>query len=394
MKRLIVCCDGTWNRPENQNVTNIEKIARTIEIDSDKAGDVQQLVSYLSGVGSHWYWFDRVLGGAFGFGLFANVTAGYRFLALNYEPGDEIFVFGFSRGAFTARSITGMVCKIGLLTRDALIDGKLPEAVDRYRQAPGQAGAWGSSNAEFKRDNCHEPDVTFLGVFDTVGALGVPGAIKNKHKFHNVNLHPAVKCARHALAIDDRRMKFVPSLWKHNPDVAEDAGNEPDRVKQVWFEGVHSDVGGGYGETGLSDTALKWMADEAAAKGLVFDQSLLDRYVRGGSSAVRHESLNKGYRLLNAMAQLGRLAGKKNPAFAKGYRVLAPPDARDIYISSSALAHFNDDDGYKLGCIQTYVDANDPIADFTVEVVALPESAATETGGAVASEPVGAQVGQ
>src|SRR5207342_778956 len=114
------------------------------------SGGVQQLVLYVSGVGSHWFWLDRVLGGAFGFGLFANVAEGYRFIALNYEPGDEIFAFGFSRGAYTARSIVGMIGRVGLLTRDALVDGKLPEAVDRYRQRQPKGAAFGASDAEFK----------------------------------------------------------------------------------------------------------------------------------------------------------------------------------------------------------------------------------------------------
>src|SRR6478609_7420700 len=107
-KRLVICCDGTWNRPDSDHVTNIEKIARTVATDLGRTGGVQQLVLYLAGVGAGSYAADRLLGGAFGF------------LALNYEPGDEIFVFGFSRGAYTARSLVGMVGRAGLLTRDAL----------------------------------------------------------------------------------------------------------------------------------------------------------------------------------------------------------------------------------------------------------------------------------
>src|SRR5919107_1657068 len=134
MKRLVICCDGTWNRPDSAHVTNIEKIARTVETNADGTDGVHQLVLYLSGVGVG-YGVDRVLGGAFGLGLFTNVLAGYRFLASNYEPGDEIFVFGFSRGAYTARSLGGMIGKVGLLTRRALVEEKLPEAVARYKQS-------------------------------------------------------------------------------------------------------------------------------------------------------------------------------------------------------------------------------------------------------------------
>ena len=115
MKRLVICCDGTWNRPDSPNITNIEKIARTVQTDPASSGDVPQLVYYLSGVGGAGYETDRILGGAFGFGLFNNMLAGYRFLAQNYEPGDEVFVFGFSRGAFTARTLVGMIGYFTLL---------------------------------------------------------------------------------------------------------------------------------------------------------------------------------------------------------------------------------------------------------------------------------------
>ena len=114
MKRLVVCCDGTWNKPDSQTVTNVEKIARTVQSDPGATGGVHQLVYYVSGVGAGSYGADKLLGGAFGFGLFHNVIACYRFLAQNYEPGDEVFIVGFSRGAYTARSVAGMVGRVGL----------------------------------------------------------------------------------------------------------------------------------------------------------------------------------------------------------------------------------------------------------------------------------------
>src|SRR5690348_17266695 len=95
-KRLVVCCDGTWNKPDSVDVTNVEKIARTVQTDSQATGGVQQLVYYISGVGTSSYEADRLLGGAFGLGLFHNVIACYRFLSQNYAPGDEIFIIGFS----------------------------------------------------------------------------------------------------------------------------------------------------------------------------------------------------------------------------------------------------------------------------------------------------------
>ncbi|MDF2807284.1 MAG: hypothetical protein K0S43_2230, partial [Cellulosimicrobium sp.] len=111
MKRLVLCCDGTWNSPVNASVSNIEKIARSVRTGIGPDG-VQQMVFSVEGVGAQGYLVDRLLGGAFGYGLTRNVVAGYRHLALNYEPGDEIYVFGFSRGAYTARSVVGMVATV------------------------------------------------------------------------------------------------------------------------------------------------------------------------------------------------------------------------------------------------------------------------------------------
>ena len=134
-----------------------------------------QLVYYISGVGAGSYAADRLLGGAFGFGLFHNVIACYRFLAQNYEPGDEIFIIGFSRGAYTARSVAGMVGRVGLLTKVSLVEERLPGRGPHVPAEGHAEGAFGASVDEFKHDHCHAANVTFLGVFDTVGALGVPG---------------------------------------------------------------------------------------------------------------------------------------------------------------------------------------------------------------------------
>ncbi len=218
-KRLVICCDGTWNAPDSRHITNVEKIARTVEIDLRRTGGVQQMVLYVSGVGAGSYKVDRILGGAFGFGLFANIRSAYRFLALNYDEGDDIFVVGFSRGAYTARSLVGMIGRIGLLTRDALVADKLEEAESRYRAGPEGASGFALSPDEFRHRFCHTTSpITLLGVFDTVGALGVPGAVRNKRQFHDVNLSPIVECARQALALDERRLKFEPSLWEAADD--------------------------------------------------------------------------------------------------------------------------------------------------------------------------------
>jgi uncharacterized protein (DUF2235 family) len=350
-KRLVVCCDGTWNRPDSAHVTNVEKIARTISTDLASTHDVQQLVLYLQGVGSSGYLADKLLGGAFGFGLFEAIKGGYRWLALNYEPGDEIFVFGFSRGAYTARSLVGMIGRVGLLTRQSLVSGHLPEAVERYRRKrPDNASYHGTSDKRFREVHSHpHTTIAFLGVFDTVGALGVPGALGRRHQFHDVQLSKAVLCARQALAIDEHRMKFEPSLWEPEGPLDDTASAQPPedpRVKQVWFEGAHSDVGGGYAETGLSDTTLGWMSSEAATQGLVFDHSLLDQYLLCGSEATRHESVTFMYHVLNLFSRIRLMirppAGGRR--FAGHERVLGRRRALSVRISSAVADHYRDDD--------------------------------------------------
>jgi uncharacterized protein (DUF2235 family) len=368
MKRLVVCCDGTWNEPASAHVTNIEKIARTVCTDPGRTDGVQQLVLYVGGVGIG-YKLDRLLGGAFGSGLFNNVKTAYRFLALNYEDGDEIFVFGFSRGAYTARSLSGMIGLVGLLTRDSLVADKLPEAVGRYQRRKPAAGWSGCSNEEFKRDFCHPLTPTkFLGVFDTVGALGVPGILPKDHQFHDINLGDSVECARQALAIDEDRMVFMPCLWQ--------APDRPERVKQVWFEGAHSDVGGGYAETGLSDTALLWMVGEANRQGLVFDKPLLDAYIDSRSEDVRHSSLKWFYRVSNLRERVRPRPKAERVVFAGSRRNLDAPGT-GLLLASSALGHYTDEGSdYRPGNLGAYVAARTPdaLAQSTEPVVFLPEA--------------------
>jgi uncharacterized protein (DUF2235 family) len=394
MKRLVVCCDGTWNKPDNRLVTNVEKIARTVQSDPAATGGVSQLVYYVSGVGAGSYAADRVLGGAFGFGLFHNVIASYRFLAQNYEPDDEIFIFGFSRGAYTARSVAGMVARVGLLTKVSLVEERLPAAVAMYQRKNLSEGAFGSSVEEFRHDHCHSAKVTFLGVFDTVGALGVPGLNGLTPRFHDVQLSRNVQRARHAVAIDETRLKFAPTLWLASAEPETSAPLEPetsappepapgelavtadDRVKQVWFEGAHSDIGGGLRETGLSDTSLLWMAREAHAAGLVFDASLLDHYVNSGSDPIRHNPLNAMYRTDNLILKAKMTLDSKDPAspFSGGLRRLTNDKALSLRFASSAVNHYQGGD-YAPANLRAVADAPDGFQGVGIEPVqALPEA--------------------
>lgn len=362
MKRLVICFDGTWKRAQDTDVSNVEKIARTVR---NEVGVVQQTVYYVGGVGAS-YRVDRVLGGSLGLGLNNNLMSAYRFLALNFSPGDQVFVFGFSRGAFTARSLVGMIDRVGLVRADALIKGALQSAEANYRHAMSPRDDRGDTAAEFKHDFCHEHVcLPFLGVFDTVEALG-PRA-----RFHRIDfLADTVAVGRQALAIDERRRMFWPRLWTGQRDLGVSG-----RVRQVWFEGCHSDVGGGVPETGLPDTALLWMIAEASRQGLEFDLNLAVEYLTSGSRAKRHNSMNPGYRMLNLL--MHSPLARSYRAFSRGWRIPEPTEAVGVQISSSALAHLQEGT-YPRPVIQHWLDQQAgqlPVAD----VIAFPELA----GGAV-----------
>lgn len=328
MKRLVLCCDGTWNSPVNASVSNIEKIARSVRTGIGPDG-VQQMVFSVEGVGAQGYLVDRLLGGAFGYGLTRNVVAGYRHLALNYEPGDEIYVFGFSRGAYTARSVVGMVATVGLLTQDALARDHLCEAEEVYRDRDPARRA--ERARTFRAAYCHDHvPVAFLGVFDTVGALGVPGLSRRRSRFHDLRLSTDVRCARQALAIDDRRITFEPCLWDVPVAMAP-------RVKQVWFPGGHSDVGGGARARALSDTALLWMLGEAVGRGLVVDEERLRAQLHRDDELVCRVRPGLLFGALNLVKRLHH-----RPRFRGALRVLAgvptPPETVDaVYLAETAV---------------------------------------------------------
>jgi len=281
MRNLIVCCDGTWNTRQQEQY-GVPTPTNVVRLFNAACEGPNQLRYYHSGVGTKGGFFKRLLGGAFGDGLPKNIKSAYRWLAANYLSGDRIFLFGFSRGAFTARSLGGMICRSRLLDlRDLRNDNETWKRVDaafnayRRRLEPAQwATDWLFHKAP---DGSNEVPVHFVGVWDTVGALGVPNdlALLNlfddpgSYAFHDTKLNPKVLHARHAVALDELRGSFAPTLWTG-------VDTHPD-VKQVWFPGVHSDVGGGYLEKGLSDAALQWMIEEAKKCGLEVDQNLTEQ---------------------------------------------------------------------------------------------------------------------
>lgn len=270
-KRIVICADGTWNRPE-RNLgedfpTNVLRLARAIQPVGEQ--QVPQQVFYDWGVGSY---YDPVIGGATGRGLNKNIMDDYRYIVQNYTPGDEIFLFGFSRGAYTMRSLCGLINNCGILKRP---DARLIQAAFDLYKKPGKACApSGEKSVAFRQAYSHPSrEVKFAGVWDTVGALGIPfsflGLLDRKDEFYDTKIGANVRIARHALAIDELRSDFEPTVWLPRDNLD---------LKQVWFAGAHSDVGGSYepddGGTLLSDIPLGWMMNEAAAAGLAIEPHL------------------------------------------------------------------------------------------------------------------------
>lgn len=307
MRRLIVCCDGTWNTQdqEHDGIPVPTNVVRMFHSAQDWQRDrVKQLKYYHPGVGTEGGKLKQMLGGGLGLGLNQNIQSAYYWLARNYRPGDQIFMFGFSRGAYTVRSLGGMICTQGLLNLAGVPADKrwkrvktlFKEGYRKRRPLTDWGGAWSfhSGDPEVgqvggdQSEGCNGVGIHFLGVWDTVGAVGIPddAALLNllddeAGGFHDTKLSDAVVHARHALALDEERASFSPTLWT---DV-----DGRDSVKQLWFPGAHSDVGGGYVQKGLSDCALKWMMDEAAEQGLQLDPKMVAQ-VTPNYQDVAHDS--------------------------------------------------------------------------------------------------------
>jgi len=247
---------------------------------------------------------EKLSGGLFGQGIVENLGDAYRFLIFNHTPGDEIYVFGFSRGAYTARSFAGLLSTCGILRRgdaakvtdavllyqrrkanDAAFDGEMMEFRRQYSPqvcVSDKEDLWRSENVPgYRSGSVPRLRVTYLGVWDTVGALGVPARYRllnfldRKYEFHDTSLSSFVKSARHAVTIDERRKDFVPTLWDNvvemNQAVGAAAEADDAPYQQKWFPGVHGSIGGGGARRGLSDRTLDWVLDGARHQGLELD---------------------------------------------------------------------------------------------------------------------------
>jgi uncharacterized protein (DUF2235 family) len=308
MKNIVICFDGTWNNADAQFPTNVVKTAKMVM--PEDAGGAAQVVFYDEGVGSGEVPFaasiNSLLGGAFGVGLMNNIEQAYRFLTFNYAPGDKIFIFGFSRGAFSARSFGGLIRTCGVLHKEHV--GLVKKAIALYQNRDREAGADAAPCVQFRNEYSfaaysgkvdagsaqaptgqHPLAIEYMGIWDTVGALGVPTGLflanyfNRKYEFHDLALSRMVKSARHALSIDERRRTFVATPWTNIDDLNRAAAGTaaaPSALPylQQWFPGDHASVGGGGDVNGLWQAALVWVVEGAQACGLHVDQAALDDY--------------------------------------------------------------------------------------------------------------------
>lgn len=260
-KNVVICCDGTGNEFGEQN-SNVIKLYKTL------TRDASQMAYYHPGLGTMGArnalspigkWWTRVIGLAFGYGISDNLADAYQFLMRTFEPGDSIYVFGFSRGAYTARVLCGMLHIVGLLSHDN--EALIPYAIRMIKRKDIDFKV----AADFKKTFSRECKPHFVGVWDTVSSVGwVYNAVH--FPFTKATNNPDLAIVRHAISIDERRAFFRQNLFGVPHDSQQD-------VKEVWFAGVHSDVGGSYleSESQLSQIALRWMLCEAELAGLLVD---------------------------------------------------------------------------------------------------------------------------
>ena len=303
MKRIAIFCDGTWNSPTDDRTTHVHRLHQATPDTPD------QVSRYLSGVGTgsrinliFTNAINKIGGGAFGWGLSGKIRDAYRHVAEAYEPGDEILIFGFSRGAYTARSLAGMIRKAGIVS--PVTDRQVRKAFDLYKQSGEDnhpdadhihaarrhlSPRFATSDTDLTRrgDGSHLVKIAYIGIWDTVGAMGIPEPVfgplaklwNRRHRFHDLELSSLVASARHAVAIDETREIYDVTVWNNLDRHVDTQGQEqiglnqgqtgPDRpFQQVWCVGDHGTVGGSGRTRPLAAITIEWIADGAQRAGL------------------------------------------------------------------------------------------------------------------------------
>jgi uncharacterized protein (DUF2235 family) len=337
-KNIIFCADGTWNGPgqaeETEEVTshtNIYKLFLNLDGKDDvetlnladeqeksllnQNSELTQIVKYIHGVGDSKNIIHKIFGGAFGSGVIKRIVRGYTFISRNYNTGDKIFIIGFSRGAYTARALAGLIVSQGLLKKDlATIDNKEKAyrlggaAWYKYRRASKKKSilsdlfevaadlpAFVSQATLQESDMVKNIHVECVAVFDTVGAMGFPifdstNELVDAFQFADLDLSNNVHHGIHAVALDEQRAIFSPTLW-----------NERANITQMLFCGAHADVGGGYplknNESGLSDITFTWMKDQLARLGVVFSSTSKYQITPNALGVAHKEWIKNGWKL-------------------------------------------------------------------------------------------------
>ena len=341
-KNIVVCCDGTGNEYGDLN-SNVVHLYRALVLD-----DSTQVAYYHPGVGTEGSpssrnrveaLFSIVLGLGFGEGLLRYIGDAYCFLMEQYEEGDRIYLFGFSRGAYTVRALSGMIHEFGLLHRGnaGLVPYILKMFARHTRRAHGMLPTLKIAEG-FKQTYSRSPKIHMVGVWDTVNSVGVVwDTLKLPYTGQNASMVHGV----HALSIDERRCFFRNNVWGR-PLVAE-AGEEQQTIHQVWFAGVHSDVGGGYpcAESGLSQITLGWMLREAVKYGLVVDAEKVSE-VPGYRGPGRPVSANPGqpiHRSLHGAWWLLELIPRRIFNFTTKTRHWTLPLGRSRTIPAGSIVH-------------------------------------------------------
>lgn len=355
-KFIIFCADGTWNGPgqdedndHQSDPTNVYKLftglAGAPSADSIREADEQekglrkdgltvQVAKYIHGVGDSRNPIKKLLGGAFGAGTISRVVRGYTFISRNYEPDDDIVVAGFSRGAYTARALAGLIMSQGLLAKRLTSDmeqayrcgaqawyryrkaSTRPQVLERLAEVAADLPAFLSSGELKDGDLVHVDWLKAVAVWDTVGALGIPQYIDDKRvdafKFTDARLSARVERGFHAIALDEQRIDFTPALW-----------DQAENVTQMVFPGAHGDVGGGYPvanrESGLSDIALGWMAGQLSGLDVQFNDPVCTPFAPSATGVAHKPWTRPPF----------NVPGKAAPRSLRGKSLLAHDSVRD-----------------------------------------------------------------
>ena len=331
-RHLVICTDGTWNKPDQRDrdrmvPTNVAELARALSGSAKHKSSgkcIPQLLYYDIGIGTDVGWIRKGIDGAIGFGLRDKILRAYQAISNHYRPGDKIFLFGFSRGAYTARSLAGLIglCGIPDASNSPQCSRRLVElAYDVYRKINRNERE--SKAKKYAEQYSHTVegktirDIYFIGVWDTIGSLGVPYwpfrlIMRRSYQFHDITLGTHVQHAYHAMAIDERRRLFAPVPWEEG-DTA-----QGQVVEQLWFPGVHSNVGGGYVDSGLADRAFLWMCLKAAEAGLGLKEEYMNLRIDPNYHGELRESCRHLWRLTARSRTMGGKLKTRNRGQARG----------------------------------------------------------------------------